>query len=203
MLQRNKKIKKESEELVGRLIQEKNPFQNVELDDIWIKDDLYDSNDPRSIAETSKKIIDEVMPSSLIDLNVPTPPDTDDEIDNDIDFTISDSQLVEGNDISVDRETESFINFTVTDSRVNDSVETEPFVDFNINDSRVVRVVDTEDGIETINITTDDDTMIPDINTIGRDAGPPKHKKLVTTHLTQAVRAANKIKKKYEKKEDW
>ena len=35
------------------------------------------------------------MPIPLIDLNVPTPPDTDDEIDNDIDFTISDSQLVE------------------------------------------------------------------------------------------------------------
>ena len=140
------------------------------------------------------------MPSPLIDLNVPTPPDTDDEIDNDIDFTISDSQLVEENDISADRETEPFIDFIVTDSRVNDSVETEPFVDFNINDSRVVRVVDTEDGIETINITTDNDTMIPDINTIGRDAGPPKREKLVTTHLTQADRAANKIKKKYEKK---
>ena len=42
--------------------------------------------------------------------------------------------------------------------------------------------------------------MIPDINTIGRDAGPTKRKKLVTTHLTQAVHATNKIKKKYEKK---
>ena len=88
----------------------------------------------------------------------------------------------------------------VTDSRVNDSAETESFVDFNINDSRVARVVDTEDGIEIINITTDDDSVIPDINTIRRDAAPPKRKKLVTTHLTQAVHAANKIKKKYEKK---
>ena len=140
------------------------------------------------------------MPSPLIDLNVPTPPDTKDEIDDDIDFTISDSQLVEGNDVSVDREIEPFIDFTVRDSRVNDSVETEPFVDFTINDSRVARVVDTEDGIETINITTDDDIVIPDINTIGRDVGPPKRKKLLTTNLTQAVRAANKIKKKHEKK---
>ena len=140
------------------------------------------------------------MPSPLIDLNVLSPPDNDDEIDNDIDFTISDAQLVEGNDISVDRETEPFIEFAVADSRVNDSVETEPFVDFNINNSRVSRVVNTEDGIEIINITTDDDIVIPDTNTIGRDAGPPKRKKLVTTHLTQAVRAANKIKKKHEKK---
>ena len=48
--------------------------------------------------------------------------------------------------------------------------------------------------------------MIRDISTIGRDAGPPKRKKLVTTHLTQAVGAANKIKKKYiyiKKKKDW
>ena len=47
------------------------------------------------------------------------------------------------------------------------------------------------------------DIVIPDINTIGRYADSPKRKKLVTTHLTQAVRAANKIKKKYEKKKDW
>ena len=87
----------------------------------------------------------------------------------------------------------------VTDSRVNDSIETEPFVDFIINNSRVARVVDTEDGIETINVTTDTDIVIPDINRIGRDDGPHKRKKLVTTHLTQAVCAANKIKKKYEK----
>ena len=140
------------------------------------------------------------MPSLLIDLHVPTPPDTDDEIDNDIHFTISDSQLVEGNDILVDREAEPFIDFTVTDSRVNDSAETEPFLDFNINDLRNARVANTEDGIETINIATDDDIVIPNISTIGKDAGKLKREKLVTTHLTQAVRVANKIKKKYEKK---
>ena len=161
------------------------------------------------------------MPHPLLDLNVPALPDTEDEIDDDIDFTISDSQLVEGNDVLLDRETEPFIEFRATDCRIanstsdgnddndidftlgNDTVvnrETEPFVDFTINNSKVARVVDTEDGMETINITTDDDILIPDINTIGRDAGPPKRKKLVTTHLTQAVHAANKIKKKYEKK---
>ena len=51
---------------------------------MWIKDDLYDSNDPRSIVKTSKKIIDEVMPNPSLYLNVPTPPDTEIEIDDDI-----------------------------------------------------------------------------------------------------------------------
>ena len=109
------------------------------------------------------------MPHPLLDLNVPTPPDTEDEIDDDIDFTISDSQLVEGNDVLLDRETEPFIEFRATDCRIvnstsdgnddsdidftlgNDTVvnrETEPFVDFTINDSKVARVVDTEDGME-------------------------------------------------------
>ena len=129
----------------------------------WIDDDLFDSNDPRAIAETSKQIIDEITPNPLIDLNIATPPDTEDEMDDDdIDFTIADSQLVEGNNTQVNRNTEPFVDFTVTDSRVVDSDsdsnidfiitdsqlvegndtsvnrENEPFVDFTITDSRVV-----------------------------------------------------------------
>ena len=103
------------------------------------------------------------MLNPLLDLNKTTSPDAEDEIDDNIDFTISDSQLVEGNDVLVDRETKPFIHFTVTDSRVNDSVETEPFVHFTINDSRVARVVNTEDGKETINFMTDDDIVISDM----------------------------------------
>ena len=51
MLQWNKKNQKESEELVDSIIQEKNLFQNVELDDILVEDNLFESNEPRSIAE--------------------------------------------------------------------------------------------------------------------------------------------------------
>ena len=93
------KEQKETEELVDSIIKDKNPFQNVEINDIWIDDDLFDSNDPQAIVETSKQIIDEITPNPLIALNMATPPDTEDEMDDDnIDFTIADSQLVEGND---------------------------------------------------------------------------------------------------------
>ena len=235
----------------------------------WIDDDLFDSNDPRAITETSKQIIDEITPNPLIDLNIATPPDTEDEMDDDdIDFTIADSQLVEGNNTQVNRNTEPFVDFTVTDSRVVDSDsdsnidfiitdsqlvegndtsvnrENEPFVDFTITDSRVVgnsnndndseidftitslelvegndptvnretepfidftitdsRAINSEDGIETVNVTMDDDIDIPNTNTIGRDTGLPKCKKIITSHLTQAVWVAGKIKKKYRQKQ--
>ena len=102
----------------------------------------------------SKKIIDEITPNPLIDLNIATPPKTDDEmddeIDKDVDFTITDSPLVEGNDTNVKRDTKPFVNLTVTD----------------------LHVVDSYDGIETINVTMDDDMAIPNTNVIGRDTGP-------------------------------
>ena len=104
------------------MIEDKNLFQNVEIDDIWIDDDLFDRNDPRAIVETSKKIIDEITTNPLIDLNIATLPDTEGKVDDDdIDFTIADSQLVEGNNTQVNRDTKPFVDFTVTDWRVVDS----------------------------------------------------------------------------------
>ena len=61
--------------MVDSIIKDKNPFKNVGLEDIWIEDD---SNDPQSIAETSKKITNEITRNSLIDLDIATPPDVDD-----------------------------------------------------------------------------------------------------------------------------
>ena len=103
----------------------------------------------------------------------------DDEIDNDVDFTIADSPIVEGNDTNVKRDNEPFVNLTVTDSHV----------------------VDSDDGIETVNVTMDDDIVIPNTNVIGRDTGPPQRKRIVTSHLNQAICAAEKIKKKYRQKQ--
>ena len=56
-----------------------------------------------------------------------------------------------------------------------------------------------EDEIETMKIMMNDDIVIPNTNMIGRGTGPPKRKKLITSHLTQAVCAANRIKNKYRK----
>ena len=132
--------------------------------------------------DVSKKIINEITPNPLIDLNIAAPPDTDDKMDgeivNDIDFTITDSQLVEGNDTNVNRDTAPFVDFTVTNSHI----------------------VDSDDEIETINVTMDDNIIIPNANVIGRDTDPLQRKKILTTHLTQAVQAAKKITKKYQPK---
>ena len=46
----------------------------------------------------------------------------------------------------------------------------------------------------------DDDIEIPNTSIIGRDSDPPKRKKIITSHLTQAVLASEKIKKKYRQK---
>ena len=192
------KQQKEAEELVDSIIKDKNPFKNVGIEDIWIEDDLFDSNDLQSIIETSRKITNEITPNPLIDLDIATPPDSDDEIYDDIDFTITDSQLVEGDDTQVDRDTEPFVNFTVTDSHIvdennDDNIDftiadsqlvegndtqvdrdTESFFDFTVSDSRPV---DSEDGIETINVMMNDDIIIPNTNTTRRGTGPPKRKK--------------------------
>ena len=43
----------------------------------------------------------------------------------------------------------------------------------------------------------DDNIFISNTNVIGRDTGPPQCKRIVTSHLNQAVCAVEKIKKKY------
>ena len=144
-------------------------------------------------------------------------------MDDDIIITITNSQFVEGNDINVKRDNETFVDFTIpdlcanvdsgdgmdnigftitdsqlvegNDTRVNR--ETEPFVDFTVTD---LPVVDSDDGIEPINVTMDDDIVIPNTNVVGRDNGSPQRKRIVTSNLTQAVWAAEKVKKKYRKK---
>ena len=137
------KQQKEAEELVDSIIKDKNPFKNVGIEDIWIEDDLFDSNDLQSIIETSRKITNEITPNPLIDLDIATPPDSDDEIYDDIDFTITDSQLVEGDDTQVDRDTEPFVNFTVTDSHIVDE-NNDDNIDFTIADSQLVEGNDTQ-----------------------------------------------------------
>ena len=46
----------------------------------------------------------------------------------------------------------------------------------------------------------DNNIVIPNTNVVGRDTGPQQRKIIVTFYLTQADRAAEKIKKKYRKK---
>ena len=210
------KKQKQTAELVDDIIKDKNPFQNVEIKDIWIENDLFDNKDPKLVIDVSKQILDEISSDPLIDLNIATPPNTDDkinddgnininvtpssfyhitpEIDDDIDFTTTDCQLVEGNDINVNTDTEPFADFTITDSRTVDSDEvedidftitdsqlvegndnrvnreTEPFVDFMITDSRTV---DSDNEVEDIDFTiTDSQLLEGNDNRVNRETEP-------------------------------
>ena len=117
------KKQKETVELVDDIIKDNNPFQNVSIEDAWIEDDLFDSKDSEPIIDASTKIIDEITQDPLIDIDIATPstpphlppPDTNDEIENDIDSTITDYQVIEGNDGNVNKSTELFVDFTVAD----------------------------------------------------------------------------------------
>ena len=146
-------------ELVDDIINEKNFFKNLGIENIWIEDHLFDDKDPELIVNVSKKIIDEITPDLFLDFE---------NYDDGIDFT-TDSQLVEGNDTNVNRDTEPFVDFTITDLQV---VESD------------------DDNIETIDTTIDDDIIIPNKNEIGRDTGRASRKRIITSHLNQAVRAA-------------
>ena len=54
-------------ELVDDIINEKNFFKNLGIEDIWIEDHLFDDKDPELIVNVSKKIIDEITPDLFID----------------------------------------------------------------------------------------------------------------------------------------
>lgn len=88
--------------------------------------------------------------------------------------------------------------------------ENDPFLDFSIPTSEIIVGLfdpsdDSDKEQELIIAETvffDDDISIPGTNQIGIDNGPPQHKKIVTTHMTKAVKAAEKIKKNTKSKKN-
>ena len=144
------KQKKQTEvtDLVDDVTDEKNLFRNIEAEDIWIEDDLFDNKDTETIIDASKEIIDETK-----------------------------------------KNIGPFIDFTITDSRVIDDNSDQSY---DTDQSEIT--VDNDEPIETIT-TMDDNIIIPSTNEININTGPASQKK---THH-QAVRVAEKIKKKYRR----
>ena len=142
--------KKQTEvtDLVDDVTDEKNLFRNIEAEDIWIEDDLFDNKDTETIIDASKEIIDETK-----------------------------------------KNIGPFIDFTITDSRVIDDNSDQSY---DTDQSEIT--VDNDEPIETIT-TMDDNIIIPSTNEININTGPASQKK---THH-QAVRVAEKIKKKYRR----
>ena len=49
--------------LTDYILDEKNSFKNINTEDIWIEDNLFDNGDTKAIKDTSKEIIDVVKPN--------------------------------------------------------------------------------------------------------------------------------------------
>ena len=47
-------------DLVDDVIDESNPFQNLEIEDIWVEDDIFDKYDSKETIEISKDILKDI-----------------------------------------------------------------------------------------------------------------------------------------------
>ena len=47
-------------DLVDDVIDESNPFQNLETEDIWVEDDIFDKYDSKETIEISKDILKDI-----------------------------------------------------------------------------------------------------------------------------------------------
>ena len=93
-LQLNKKNQNEITDLVDDIIDESNSFQNLNTEDIWIEDDIFDYKDHPVIADTSKDILKAIRENDpFLDFNIPT-----DTIIDDL-FEPSDN---EDNDVAIE-----------------------------------------------------------------------------------------------------
>ena len=82
-------------DLVDEIIDESNPFQNLNTEDIWIEGNILDYKDHPDIVDTSRDILKAIRENDpLLDLKIPTDAITDDLFepsdDEDNDVTIED-----------------------------------------------------------------------------------------------------------------
>lgn len=86
------KNQNEITDLVDDIIDESNPFQNIDTEDIWIEDDIFYNNDNQNIVDASKDILIGIKESDpYLDFNRPT----SSIIDNL--FELSDNENIEVN----------------------------------------------------------------------------------------------------------
>ena len=79
-------------DLADDIIDESNPFQNIDNEDIWIEDDIFDNNDNQNIVDASKDILKGIKESDpYLDFNRPTSSIIDDL------FESSDNENIEVN----------------------------------------------------------------------------------------------------------
>ena len=79
-------------DLVDDIIDESNPFQNIDTEDMWIEDDIFDNTDNQNIVDVSKDILKDIKESDpYLDFSRPTSSIIDDL------FESSDNENIEVN----------------------------------------------------------------------------------------------------------
>ena len=164
------KNQNEITDLVEDIIDESNPFQNIDTEDIWIEDNIFDNNDNQNIADVSKDILKGIKESDqYLDLNIPSSFIIDDL------FEPLDNENIEVNK-PVDND-----NVEVT------AEELEDWDQFDQLDDEGPELVFPEPAVP------QPDIIIPDANTVSMDTGPKQSKTFVATQMNSAVIAANKV----------
>ena len=54
----NRKKQRDTISLFDAILDEDNPFKNINIEDIWIENDLFDDDDKQAVKNVSKEIID-------------------------------------------------------------------------------------------------------------------------------------------------
>ena len=58
----NRKKQRDTISLFDAILDEDNPFKNINIEDIWIENDLFDDDDKQAVKNVSKEIIDTSNP---------------------------------------------------------------------------------------------------------------------------------------------
>ena len=105
--------------LIDDVIDEKNPFQNLGTEDIWIEDDLFDKNDGKETFEISKDILKDISKNDpFLDFTVPTELVISNIFDDTTDEELTDDELI----------VEDVTDDDVTDNDLSDSEEPEEII---------------------------------------------------------------------------
>ena len=105
--------------LIDDVIDEKNPFQNLGTEDIWIEDDLFDKNDGKETIEISKDILKDISKNDpFLDFTVPTELVMSDIFDDTTDEELTDDEVI----------VEDVTDDDVTDNDLSDSEEPEEII---------------------------------------------------------------------------
>ena len=89
------KLQDDAINLIDNILNEDNPFKNINTEDIWMDDRLFDNDDGQDIKDISKEIIDVNEPFvDIIKDDFKSPMETT-TIDNDIDIPSDDGIAID------------------------------------------------------------------------------------------------------------